>query len=165
MKRIKAISALTISATLVCTAVLSDTVPRYTVENAESEPTVSDGITGLMWQQSPTNASSMPWKEALAHCETLEYAGQDNWRLPKVTELSSIVDEKREQVPAINAVYFKDFSNHSGFWTSTTARNAATSAYVVYFNDQNTSIGRGGLKAVSKTSKMDVICVRSLPSR
>jgi len=52
--------------------------------------TVTDTETGLMWQQQ--RITGMNWKEALAHCESLALAGYDDWRLPSIEELQSIID-------------------------------------------------------------------------
>jgi len=63
---------------------------------------VKDLGTGLMWQgcsagQSGADctgdeATRMSWKEALSYCEGLTWAGHDDWRLPNIHELQSIVD-------------------------------------------------------------------------
>ena len=137
------------------------TNPRYAVEGTTEEPMVIDHVTGLQWQQNTTlESGGVDWKDALAHCEGLSYAGNDNWRLPDVTEILSIVDEKKEEAPAINTVYFTNFNTGSGHWTSTSSRKTGTSAYVVYFGEQNSTIGRGGMSAVSKTASALVLCVR-----
>ena len=133
--------------------------PRYNIDGTTEEPIVTDHVTGLQWQQN-TTIGSLNWKDALAHCEGLSYGGSNNWRLPDVTELISIVDEKREEAPAINPVYFPGFDAEGGHWTSTTSRKNGTSAYVVYFDEQDSTIGRGGVSAVSKTAQALVLCVR-----
>jgi Protein of unknown function (DUF1566) len=150
--------------TLACLLVSSialGTVPRYSVETVADENMVSDAVTGLVWQQQSTSvAGGLDWKAALAHCEELEFAQETDWRLPAVTEITSIVDEKKNAAPAINTIYFADFNPAAGYWVSTTSRTSASSAYAVYFNDQNNTVGRGGVSAVSKTSKLMVLCVR-----
>lgn len=51
--------------------------------------TVLDLNTGLMWQQVPIN-QNFTWQEAVDHCESLELAGYDDWRIPSLKELFSI---------------------------------------------------------------------------
>ncbi len=76
------------------------------VDNGDG--TVSDTCTGLMWQQDtadtngdgvielgPLSSDRRPWCEALAFCENLTFAGHDDWRLPNIRELQSIVDYGR----------------------------------------------------------------------
>jgi len=45
-----------------------------------------------------------PWCDALAYCENLDFAGHDDWRLPNVRELQSIVDYGRFN-PSIDPVF------------------------------------------------------------
>ncbi len=52
--------------------------------------TVTDLNTGLMWQQTP--GDKLSWDEALAQAETLDLAGHDDWRLPTIKELYSLMD-------------------------------------------------------------------------
>lgn len=39
----------------------------------------------------------MDWEAALAYAEGATYAGYDDWRLPNVKELQSIVDDSGDQ--------------------------------------------------------------------
>jgi hypothetical protein len=63
--------------------------------------TVSDTCTDLAWQKDTadvdgdgqsTDQDGTTWCNALAYCENLSFAGHDDWRLPNVRELQSIVD-------------------------------------------------------------------------
>ena len=100
--------------------------------------TVTDTASGLTWQQEDS-ASGLDWEEALAYAEDLELADYDDWRLPDVKELQSIVDYTRspsatdasDEGPAINTDYFDitelvsgttDYNPDYGyFWSSTSA--------------------------------------------
>jgi len=100
--------------------------------------TVTDRATGLMWQQADSG-TGMDWEDALAYAEGLTLGGHDDWRLPDVKELQSIVDYTRSPSagdpsalgPAIDTDYFDitelpsgttDYSPDYGyFWTSTSA--------------------------------------------
>jgi hypothetical protein len=77
--------------------------------------TVTDHCTGLMWQKDTADVNgdgqtaedgtdALPWCDALAYCENLSFAGHDDWRLPNVRELQSIVDYGRLG-PAIDPVF------------------------------------------------------------
>ncbi len=74
-----------------------------------------DALTGFTWQQRSGLSGGISWKDALASCESLDYAGYDDWRLPNVSELLSLVDEKKDVPPAINTVYFAGLQTQSGF--------------------------------------------------
>ncbi len=59
--------------------------------------TVTDQITQLVWQQTPTDSSGDPLPaanqpQAVSYCAELRLAGFDDWRLPTLIELESIVD-------------------------------------------------------------------------
>ena len=75
----------------------SGNVPSYR-ENGDG--TISDLVTGLMWQKSPdTNgdgiinyADKLSYNEAVAAPDTLQFAGYTDWRLPTVKELYSLIE-------------------------------------------------------------------------
>ena len=63
--------------------------------------TVTDNCTGLMWQKESFDVNDdgnidtsdqLEWCDALAHCAHLTFAGHNDWRLPNVRELQSIMD-------------------------------------------------------------------------
>src|SRR4029453_5231097 len=57
----------------------------------------------------------LPWCQALRYCESLTLAGYDDWRLPNIRELQSIVDHGRFS-PALDPVFRTWVSVH---WSST----------------------------------------------
>lgn len=93
---------------------------RGTTQQSEfidnSDGTVTDTSTGLMWQQ--TETGKMTWEETLIYCENLELAGYDDWRLPNRNELQSIVNYSNYN-PAINTTVFSGPIS-SRYWSSTT---------------------------------------------
>ncbi|MCI5163629.1 MAG: DUF1566 domain-containing protein, partial [Candidatus Electrothrix sp. AX5] len=60
--------------------------PSYT-DNKDG--TVTDNVTGLMWQQDM--GDKMTWTEANARASTLNLAEYDDWRLPTIKELYSLI--------------------------------------------------------------------------
>ena len=88
--------------------------------------TVTDNVTGLIWQccaigQSGNDcatgsASSFNWKEALAEAANSNHAGFSDWRLPNMNELTSLVAYDRYG-PAININAFPNAPS-SYFWSS-----------------------------------------------
>ena len=112
--------------------------------------TVSDTCTGLMWQKDTadvngdgqsTSQDTIRWCEALAYCENLSFAGHDDWRLPNVLELQSIVDYGRF-FPSIDPVFG---ALSSFYWSSTSNAAFPDVAWGVGFFDGLVGIvGKGG---------------------
>jgi hypothetical protein len=44
----------------------------------------------LCWQV-PMNDSAMTWEAAIAYCDTLVLGGYDNWRLPSIEDIRTII--------------------------------------------------------------------------
>ncbi len=76
--------------------------------------TVADASTGLEWLQAD-DGQGRNWEGALSYCENLTLGNHDDWRLPDVHELVSLVDYTKHR-PAIDEV----FSSQSlQYWSST----------------------------------------------
>ena len=71
--------------------------PSYTDNN---DGTVTDNVTGMMWQQSPNtngdgtidSTDKFTYSGAIAYCEDLSLAGYDDWQLPDIKQLYSLID-------------------------------------------------------------------------
>ncbi len=113
--------------------------------------TVTDNFTNLIWQKTPA-ADSLSWINALLYADTLSFAGITEWRLPNIKELQSINNEKLSN-PSVDTNYFKVINNKK-FWSSTTLPNQIAEAW--YLNN------RFGITSYDlKTNKDYVICVSS----
>ncbi|MFI3317401.1 MAG: DUF1566 domain-containing protein [Rikenellaceae bacterium] len=100
------------------------------VDNGDG--TISDLATGLMWAKDD-NGKGIEWTEALPYAEGAELAGYNDWRLPNVKELQSIVDYSRAPSSkgveaAIDPIFnCTPFVNEAGdddygyYWTGTSA--------------------------------------------
>lgn len=106
--------------------------PESYTDNGDG--TVTDNVTGLMWQQA-VPATTSAQAAAVATCATLTLAGDDDWRLPSVIELVSIVDYGRAS-PSINGTYFPG-TPPGTFWASSSI--GTTYAWKVSFTDGSTS--------------------------
>jgi len=96
------------------------------VDNGDG--TVTDNCTGLMWQKN-TAPAMCTWQQALQNCKHLVFAGHDDWRLPNVCELESIVDCGRTN-PSINPVFE---AVPGGYWSSSTRVSDSIYAWIVFF--------------------------------
>lgn len=87
------------------------------IDNGDA--TISDLATGLMWQQA--DGGFPTWEGAISYCETLSLGNYQDWRLPNMKELVSIIDETR-YAPSLKTEFFPFFvcdANESN-WSSTT---------------------------------------------
>ncbi len=109
--------------------------------------TVTDTQTELMWAKcaeglrdsacSTGSASTHNWKAALVLADSSELAGYDDWRLPNLNELDSIV-ERQCYSPAINLSVFPN-TPASLFWSASPNANNSNLAWVVNFSHGNSS--------------------------
>jgi hypothetical protein len=104
--------------------------------------TVTDRCTGLMWQRDTADVNgdgqandddSASWCAALTYCEDLNFAGHDDWRLPNVRELQSLVDYGRFD-QAIDPALSVSTSHVTWiYWSSTSNAEAPVNAWTVRY--------------------------------
>ena len=80
-----------------------------------SNGTITDNVTGLMWQQA--DGGEMTIENAVSYCDNLVLGGFSDWRLPTKQESMSILNLDKNN-PALNTVYFTN-TNAEYWWTST----------------------------------------------
>jgi hypothetical protein len=99
----------------------------------------------LTWIQDDSG-TGMNWADALDYCESLDHAGFDDWRLPNVKELQSIVDYGRSPDTSNSAAIDPAFeistitseageTDYPFYWSSTThtnMRSGDAAAYVSF---------------------------------
>jgi hypothetical protein len=114
--------------------------------------TVTDKVTGLMWQQVVDSTTTYTWAEAVAYCPTLRLANHGDWRLPSMIELLSIVKDIGQSNPSIDSTYFPSTPALS-FWSSSPYPGSSTYAVEVHFG-----VGMTNMSYVS--NRLKVRCVR-----
>ncbi|MCX5885618.1 MAG: DUF1566 domain-containing protein [Proteobacteria bacterium] len=106
--------------------------PRFTV----SGDCVTDNLTGLMWAKNGNPLTGYKtWNAAVYYCNNLTLCGYDDWRLPNVNELESLVNGA-ESNPAtwLNTQGFTNVQANY-YWSSTTNAYSTVSAWSVTMDD------------------------------
>lgn len=111
------------------------------------EKVVEDSVNNLIWTKSFGDYST--WKDALAYCKNLEYAGLTEWRLPNINELKTLINYSKSSKPASD---FEGMESTS-FWSSTSYSGDATNAWAV-------DMTYGTTLTQSKDNEFKVICVK-----
>jgi len=120
--------------------------PRFTDNTGSGAGTVTDNLTGFMWAKDANAAGLKTWDGALAYCNDLILGGHDDWRLPNVKELLSLVDFGKND-PALPGGH--PFDNVQAgllafYGSSTTNHGNTAHAWHVYMHSGNVdSIGKG----------------------
>ncbi len=148
---------------------------RFTRDTSTAnQPVVTDNVTTLVWQGCAARlqgndctehhpavtgnyAGSFTWAYALAYCDSLDWGGFTDWRLPDEFELYSIVDFGRTR-PSIDTAAFPATPDY-GFWTSSSNADNTTYAWSVNFGIGNFFEGYG-----PKAGYFHARCVRGGPS-
>lgn len=115
-------------------------IPRFT---ANVDTTVTDHLTRLVWTSDATTpgpAACIPsyvmmhWQDALdyvACLNTNSYLGHNDWRLPNINELESLVDAGHSY-PNTQEFYNVQASY---YWSSTTSAEDTSRAWFMYMRD------------------------------
>lgn len=113
-----------------------------------NDGTITDNATGLMWTRDD-NGEAVLWQDALAWVQQKNnenYLGYNDWRLPNVKELQSIVDYTRSPSTTSSAAIDNVFNcstitdeggytNYPFYWSGTTHANMQSgnsAAYVAF---------------------------------
>jgi len=141
--------------------------PRFTPISAGTGTVITDNLTGLMWAGDPTlstlcsSGTTTTWQGALdyvACLNTNNYLSHNNWRLPNVNELESLVHAGYNEVictaPSTYCIMNVAWLNTQGtgnpgfsnvqadyYWSSTTYAINTGRAWYVYMIDGFVGIG------------------------
>jgi hypothetical protein len=137
------------------------TRPRGYTDHGDG--TVTDNVTGLMWQKCTegqdydssgntcgTGGTTYIWTDLASACAA--GFGYSDWRLPTDKELTTLLDLSAYD-PAINGTYFPN-TQQAVYWTSVVAQDNSSKGWGVSFDDSGT------VNRYSKTSGYYARCVR-----
>ena len=133
-----------------CNPYVSAAAPngRYT---DPGDGTIVDTRTGLMWKKCSEgsnwdgtsgscsgSAAKFSWSEALQRANNVnvgsagEKLGHNDWRLPNIKELASLVERKCYD-PAVNAAFILN-TQSDNYWSSSPFDTSSTAAWAIDFN-------------------------------
>ena len=98
--------------------------PRFELANKADNTTCNDAkydkLTGLMWVKDGNAAGQKNWSDAKTYADGLMLCGYNNWRLPTVNELKSLVNYSDRVSPAnwLNGNGFSSIQT-ANYWSST----------------------------------------------
>jgi hypothetical protein len=130
----------------------------YSADNLfvdNEDGSVTDLSTGLMW--SKNTLGEMAQYVAITFCYNLELAGYDDWRLPVLDELSTLVDNNFS--PTINTTFFPDTLD---FYLS--SENGFDVVYGINFNNGTIFIDYWSYKFFSRAVRTTQPCVPNADS-
>jgi len=102
----------------------------YVLDSAvPGQETIHDSVTSLEWSQHVWE--NVTWQEALQLCDTLQWGGHEDWRMPNLKELQSLSDYQGNlEIDGI----FED-TRHYHYWSSTTYAYSPTDAWRHSYNE------------------------------
>ncbi len=88
--------------------------------------TISDPDNGLMWLKEVSQEYT--WDDAMNYCQSLDFAGHSDWRLPNIRELSTNVDYTSGSGAPLYDVFAKKYND---LWSSTTVISQPEMAWII----------------------------------
>ncbi len=109
--------------------------PRFT---DNSDQTITDQLTGLIWSKDANIAGALNWQNALEYIKSMNssnYLGHNDWRLPNSNELESLVNKgQTSQTDWLNAQGLSNVQPDY-YWSSSTYAPSTVKAWFVNMSD------------------------------
>ena len=128
--------------------------------------TVTDTVTGLMWQQK--DGGEMSVENAQVYCDTLSLGGFTDWRLPNAHESFSILNHQVTNPAQDGSVFIANGAEY--WWTSSRQVNDANKVWVtnsgggIGNHPKTETISAGGSKRFQVRAVRDLLPLTLVPS-
>jgi len=134
---------------LIVTQLLTYDVLAANYQRHDDLDVVIDNRYGLMWQDDLYSSRlDMPFSKAIEYCETLKFAGFDDWSLPHLDALKSLI--QTENYPLSIDKTFK-YTASEYYWSDRNYKDKY--AWIVLFRN-------GSIEYYYKTDTNHLRCVR-----
>ena len=98
---------------------------------------LNDPATNLMWEDTKhAEDEAVTYLEANSYCNTLKLGEHNDWRVPTLKELLTIVDYTRHEPATLKE--FKRVDQDKLYWSTTEYTNKSTEFWGVVFENGNT---------------------------
>jgi len=129
--------------------------PRFVLDTSGN--CITDKLTGLVWIKDPSliNSSTVQWQTALDTANSGTWCGYDDWRIPNMNELMSLMNYGRidptvwlmygsgtSSEPNCDGACFSNVDVPGKYWSSTTVAGNNSNAFYVWMSGYY--IGGGG---------------------
>ena len=121
--------------------------PRFTINLGAEAGTVTDNLTGLMWAKDANAPGINDWFDAIDYCNGLSLGDHDDWRLPNIKELQSLLDFGHDDPALPSGHPFDNVGTILPYWASTTKNSNSAHAWCVY-------IGSGHVDSYGKIDEL-----------
>lgn len=116
---------------------------------------VTDSDTKLQWEDNSKDPIKKNWGSANEHCDNLDFAGSDDWRLPSFEELETLAKVSKVKFP--EKPILKSLPTFGGtFWTSETMTKGESAAVGIKFD----TFDYGDRQEAVQDLEYSVRCVR-----
>jgi len=114
------------------------TLPLLLVANLSAKDVILDTTTSLLWQDAPINKKALvTYKEATNYCQYLKIEEYENFRLPTMSELQTLIDYKNYKPAILNGFKYVESTT---YWTTTPFADADDERWTVDFEKGSRSV-------------------------
>ena len=107
------------------------TIPLLLAANLSAKDVVLDTTSSLLWQDMPINKKAgVTYKEATNYCKFLKIDKYENFRLPTLTELQTLINYKNYKPAILDGFKFVDSTT---YWTTTPFADSDDEYWIVDF--------------------------------